>query len=598
MIIQLHPQLVNKIAAGEVVERPASVLKELIENAIDAKASKISVNLQSYGNKLIEIVDNGVGMSKGDAIIACDSHTTSKISTLQDLEDINSMGFRGEALASISAVSQLTLISKPQKDKIGTKIQIDSGKVISKEDTQTNKGTTIAVERLFHNIPARKKFLKSKNTEYKHLLATFFNYALAFPDIHFLLSHNNKTVYNLPSTISDNFNDELLVRINDLFGPRISSNLVEIHYSSPYVQIGGFVGHPSIARSQRSYQLTFLNKRPIADKLISRAVFDAYQGLIPRGRYPIFFLFLKIDPRRIDVNVHPRKTEVRFNNPNQIYQSIKQSAKQALLKFLQKDTQKALREFSKFQETIPTLKKKGRFEIKQVPKTSKRAQIKESIKFTEALLKKDKELPDLTKREANIQITTLPKAFQVFNNYLIIEKENSLLIIDQHAAAERVTFERLTKQIKNKKVDTQKLLIPEIIELNKMEFGILKEYRKDLEKLGLRLAIFGKSAFKVIEIPALIAKTNIKELINNLVADLDQEIAQNKPKSFEELEKHVIETMACHSSIRTGMKLQREEINDLVEKLLKCDNPYSCPHGRPIIWEIEKGEIEKKFKRH
>lgn len=599
MIIKLHPTLVNKIAAGEVVERPASVLKELMENAIDAKATKISANLQDYGNKKIEMVDNGTGMSKDDAIIACDSHTTSKISTLQDLEDINSMGFRGEALASISAVSRLTLISKPQKDKVGTKIQIDSGKVISKEDTPTNKGTTIAVERLFHIIPARKKFLKSKNTEYKHLLVTFFNYALAFPNIHFSLSHNNKTVYNLPSMTADNFNDELLVRINDLFGSKISSNLVEIHYSSPYIQIGGFVGHPSIARSQRSYQLTFLNKRPISDKLISRAVYDAYQSLIPKGKYPIFFLFINLDPRKVDVNVHPRKSEVRFERPDQIYQSVKQAAKGTLLKFLQKDTKNALKEYSKFQKTIPAFKHKVS-KIQKDVKPSKGFQIKDSIKFTEALLKEDKDqkFSKITKEAASFQIPTIPRAFQVFNNYIIIERKDTLLVIDQHAASERVTYESFIKQTEINKIETQRLLIGEIIELNKIEFAILRGYREQLSKLGLKLSIFGKSAFKVEEIPALIAKTNIKELIANIVSELEEETRGKAAQSFEHVKNHIIETMACHSSIRSGMKLHVEEIKDLVEKLLKCNNPYSCPHGRPIIWKIERSELEKKFKRH
>ncbi|MBU0976472.1 MAG: DNA mismatch repair endonuclease MutL [Patescibacteria group bacterium] len=590
MIIQLPPLLINKIAAGEVVERPASVLKELVENSIDAKATNIEVNIEKAGFQLIEVVDNGSGMSKDDAKIACDSHTTSKITTIQDLESILTMGFRGEALASIASVSELTLQSKTDSDRTGISITIENGKKNKPQETSREHGTSVFVKRLFHKIPARRKFLKSETTEFKHMLSTFINYALAYPHIRFSLSHNKKLVYNLPSVSKESFNDELRVRINDLFGTNISSNLVGINYRSPNLHIEGFLGHPRIARAQRSYQLTFLNNRPIADKLTSKAVYDAYQTLIPKNRYPIFFLFLKINPSEVDVNVHPRKTEVRFSNSGQIFNSVKQAANQALLKFIKKDTSEALKEY---RELTQDFRKERHIQLKpskgQFFGSNKGISSSKAIDFTKEILKP---------KNADFKLYTAPRAFQVFGTYIIIEKEEKLLLIDQHAAAERVTYEKLKEQIQKRNIEKQVLLLPETIELSKPEFLAANEHRDQLASLGIRISIFGKSTMKVEEIPALLARSRISDLLKDLIAEISNVDEFSKSQSFEESENHLIATLACHSSIRAGMPLVKDEIDDLVKRLLNCQNPYSCPHGRPIIWEITKNELEEKFERH
>jgi DNA mismatch repair protein MutL len=625
MIIKLHENLINKIAAGEVVERPASVLKELLENAIDAKATKIEVKLEKAGTKLIEVIDNGTGMDREDAKIACDSHTTSKITTIQDLDNIFTMGFRGEALASIGAVSKLTLETKNNKNKIGTKVTVENGKA-RVEDVTKEVGTRVSVERLFHNVPARKKFLKSESTEYKHILVTFINYALAYPNIHFILTHNKKSVYNLPSVAKDNFNAELKVRLNDLLKSRVTDELVEVRYSSPYIKIEGFTAHPKAAKSRKSYQSIFLNNRPIIDKLISKAVYDAYLGLIPKGLYPIFFLFLTIDPSKVDVNVHPRKSEVRFSDGQSIYQAVKQAAKGSLLKFLQNDAKKALDKYPEYkpesvgvQNLEPDRKSVGDPNLRPITQkpidntvraenlsavASAKAdfqpnqkptgqQISSAISFTKEILK-----PESVGMEYIPSNSSLPPAFQLFATYIIIEKGDKIFFIDQHAAAERVTYEKLQKQIKNGRIDTQKLLIPEVVEVNKIEFEALKENRKDLEKLGIRLAIFGKSAFKVEEIPILIAKANVKKLIEDVLSELKNDtVGVENFQPVRDIQDHIIATMACHTSIRAGMKLHQAEIDDLARKLLACENPYSCPHGRPVMWEMPRGELEKKFKR-
>jgi DNA mismatch repair protein MutL len=627
MIIKLHQNLINKIAAGEVVERPASVLKELIENSIDAKATKITVNIEKAGIDLIEVIDNGGGMNREDAKLACQSHTTSKITAIQDLEEIATMGFRGEALASISSVSALTLVTKDGSSSTGTKVTADKKHKIILEEVSTNKGTKITVKRLFHNIPARKKFLKTESTEYKHILVTFINYALSFPGIHFILTHNNKSVYNLPSIAKDSFNEELKIRINDLFGNKIASELVDIHYNAPGLQIFGFVGHPRIARSGRSYQLVFLNNRPINDKLITKAVYDAYHGLIPKNKYPIFFLFLKLDPAKVDINVHPRKSEVRFADTQTIFQAVKQAAKQSLLKFLKKDAEKALEKYpikpveaedlQPSSESVqspalssasnqPSRDRADRQDLASLPTKSKiqkrftptQHQISGAISFTKELLN-----PKIFVGAEDLQPLSR-KAFQLFNTYIVMEKNDKILFIDQHAAAERITYEKLLKQIRNDRIETQQLLLSEVVELNKLEFQSLKENRENLSKLGIKLAIFGKSAFKVEEVPLLLVKSNIKELIADILSELqntdNKAIGTVGVENLQPLEKtqdHLIATMACHSSIRAGMSLKREEISDLVNKLLKCKNPYSCPHGRPIIWELSRNELEKNFKR-
>lgn len=593
MIIRLHQNLINKIAAGEVVERPASVVKELIENSIDAQAKQIDLNIENGGSKLIEVADNGIGMDIEDAKIACMSHTTSKIASVEDLDNINSMGFRGEALASIASVSKFTLQTKSNNEEVGYLLFYKGGKKAKEEEISKNDGTSVRVEDLFYNTPARLKFLKTTNTEYKHILTVFINYALSYPKIHFTLNHNDKLIYNLPEVQKDSFNEELLSRSNDLFGSKLSDNMIPVTYRGPKLEISGIIGHPEMARSTRGKQILFINRRPINDRAISRAIYDAYTGLIPKNKYPVFILFLSLDPRNVDVNVHPRKSEVRFSEPSQIFQSAKTAARQTILKFLRKDTNRALSDYSDFfnhkrdiQDRLPRESLKQSSQLK-APKPT----ISQSLDFTRELLSNDSPQNTIRPKQTG-------RSFQVFNSYIIIEKKDSLLVIDQHAAAERVTYEKLQQEIRNSAVETQKLLIPETIDFDKSRFELLKEKRRELSKFGIDLVIFGKSAFKIDEVPLLIASANVEKLIRDIADYLDSDLDNRKVDSLRDLTEKIISTMACHTSIRAGMKLEREEIENLVKNLLECENPYSCPHGRKIIWEIERKDLEKKFGRH
>lgn len=601
MIIKLHQNLINKIAAGEVVERPASVLKELLENSIDAGAKHITIHLEAAGFHKVEVIDDGVGMSEDDAKIACDSHTTSKIASIEDLEKIESMGFRGEALASIASVSALTLLTKHKDEKVGYKIVVKGGKHLEGKKSAYRGGTAITVKNLFFNVPARKKFLKSQSTEYRHMLSTFFNYALAYPHIHFVLTHNNKIVHNLPSVSGEQFNEELKVRISDLFGRNLSEDLIQLRYGSPIIQMSGFVSHPRSARSTKSYQLQFLNKRPIVDKTISRAVYDAYQGMIPKGKYPIFFAFISINPNIVDVNVHPRKTEVRFENGQEIYRAAFHATKHALEKSLQIETKENLGQFTvrpqQLGQTTSSITHKTASSPKNASKPA-RGEVTDSILFTKELLQ-DSFLAETPEDSADlalpVQISS--RAHQVFKEVIIVEKDDTLLFIDQHAAAERVTYEKLIEQINAKKIETQPLLMPEVIEVSTVEAELLEEYKSKLIKLGITISQFGKNTYKIDEVPVLMAKGNFQNFFKEILGDLLEDDGSSKSKSFETLKEKIIATMACHGSIRAGMKLQPAEIDDLVNKLLKCNNPHSCPHGRPIMWEISKSELERKFKR-
>jgi len=508
------------------------------------------------------------------------------------------MGFRGEALASISAVSELTLVTKHKDEQTGVLIRIKGGKKMEERKIAGNTGTTISADDLFFNVPARKKFLKTESTEYRHLLSTFFNYALSYPHIHFVLSHNRKTVYNLPSVEGENFNEELKPRIFDLFGKGVADDLIPIRYNSPVIQVQGFISHPRAAKSSGTHQLQFLNKRPIVDKTISRAIYDAYQGMIPKGKYPIFFLFLKINPELVDVNVHPRKSEVRFENPQEIYRATFSAAKAALEKGLQIETHECFRQFIPEKPSTSIGKKPPERSFSAYKSGTGRSTtphgISDSILFTKQLLK-GTSLTEPSPTFTSVEIS--PQAHQVFNEIIIVEKEDSLLFLDQHAAAERVTYEKLIDQIGKKKIETQPLLVPEIIDVSSVEHALLAEQKKLFMTLGIAIAPFGKNAFKIDEVPVLMAKSNFQKFFKEIISDLIDDENATSSKSFETVKDKIIATMACHGSIRAGMKLQPAEIDDLVTKLLQCDNPYSCPHGRPIVWEISKSDLERKFKR-
>ena len=600
-IKKLPQNVINQIAAGEVVERPASVLKELVENSIDANATKIVVKLENAGKKLIEVTDNGVGMDKLDARSAFEQHSTSKISKTEDLQSISSLGFRGEALASISSVSKVTLYAKPRESDVpGVKVVTQAEKTTLMEETGAEEGVRISVEDLFGTVPARKKFLKGDPTEFKHITDTFIQLALSRSDIHFELYHNDKLVYILPESL------DLKQRIFDIFKAGISENLTEVTYNSPTVRISGFVGHPSVSQNDSSKQFIFLNKRSIQERIVAKAVSTAFHTLIPREKYPVYFLFITIDPSKVDVNVHPRKQEVKFEDSQQIFISVKQAVESAL----QRDLQSELKEKVGIEQSSSDFPQKPRdfgtshsIEGKKgqnsgfrggnsevLPLKPPPSSISESMKFSQALLEN-------FRNDSEGQEFALNGEFiQIFNTYLLTTKGDKFLIIDQHAAAERISYEKLMEKYeKGEQVEQQKLLTAITVDLKPYQVQLLEENIENFEKFGFEIEEFGGSTFQITAIPAVFKDSDIEGLIEETLEMLAQVVKSSTP--LEELIDKMLTSMACHGSIRAGQKLERSQAQYLISELLKCKEPYSCPHGRPIIWELPRYEIEKKFKR-
>lgn len=589
-ITRLKPEIIAKIAAGEVVERPASVIKELLENSIDAGSSEIAVIINNAGISLIEVRDNGVGMSKQDASLAFAQHSTSKIKNAEDLFKISTLGFRGEALSSIRAVSDVELetYQPGHYTKVMLDTEDDQSVEYQKLPDSTTQGTTIKVSELFKHIPARKKFLRSVATEFKHISDIFIAHAIANPNIHFKLTHNGDQVYNLPKT------DNLSTRIYDILGSKVASNLIQLNSSLPDMTLSGLVGHPSTARSDRKSQFLFINNRPIHSPLISKAVQDAYHSTIPEGKHPIFYLNIKINPAKADINIHPRKLEVKFENTGLLFSNVKRSVSKTIEKTLSQSLKQRLSNFDDRSRGDNRLEDKGakrknlttqKRSASLLDKRPGKETIKRSLQFSQKLLE------DYTNAQDN-SFELINKYQQFFNTYLVIEKDERLLFIDQHAADERIKYEQLQQDIfSNKNIETQRLLVPEIIKLTPANIELIKDNLKVFTQFGLDIDIFSKDSIKINAIPSIFQKLDIENFISEIIEK------QNIQIDDEDAMHEIIASLACHGSIRAGRKMHHEEIEKMINQLFKCKKPYSCPHGRPVIWEISKGKIDKEFKR-
>jgi len=569
----LSKDLINKIAAGEVVERPASVAKELLENAIDAGASEITVNIEDGGLKKIQVIDNGSGMDENDSQMALMQHATSKISTEKDLESIYTLGFRGEALASISSVSNTTIHTFDGSQNPWL-VSIKNEQISVELAPGREKGTTVTVNNIFSNIPARRKFLKSAQTEYKYILNIFSATALANPKVGFKLFKDGRLEFLLKK------NDSLLSRITSTFPSLKNSDLIEILYDSPKIKINGYICHPSKARQDSSMQFTFVNGRYVKDNLISKAVREGFSSTLMNNNYPSYFINIQVDTKSIDVNIHPRKMEVRFDDPASIFNSVKTAVNKSLqnaLKrdFIQKvgcDTDNITRNYSNY---------------------IGRPTVKDGIEFTKNLLSFD-----LNEQSSSVEkpiSSTLNNPFQAFDTYIIFEKEGKLLIVDQHAADERVNYERLQKNFNaGVSFEPLDLLIPIEFQLSKSEISNATTKTEYLKSLGFNFK-FSQSKIIFMAIPQLLKQDFTVQVFSEILQNIEDGIKLKG--TAEKKENKLIATMACHSSIRAGQKLQSQEMQQLIINLFNCDMPYSCPHGRPIIWELSKYELEKNFKR-
>lgn len=693
-IVLLDDLTINKIAAGEVIERPASVVKELVENSIDAGATNINIEIKNGGISYIRITDNGKGIMPDDMEMAFERHATSKIRNASDLETVTSMGFRGEALASIAAISKVEMISKTGENEIGYKVNVQAGKIINKEETGCSKGTIIIITDLFFNTPVRYKFLKKDFTEAGYIEDVITRIALIHPEIAIKLTSSGKTI------IQTSGNGDIKSVVYGIYGKDVADNILEVNYQYEDIKVTGVIGKPVIARSNRGNQIFFVNKRYIKDKTLTSAAEQAFKGLLTIGKYGFLILNIEMSPSKVDVNVHPAKLEVRFQDENTIFKAVYHAIKETLLKGELVPEDKPVE--IKRQETIVT---PGETEIK-----------KESIKFSDLLQKmvskkEEKEVEDPFEYKANPiaeiysnkygvreeeesykiqnkQITeetaeedelskmdthvintqeinerimgkiteldnlkieensknfeemyaktfgNLPKTenkeepkdetkvkteelemtekISMFDNmedktipkykfigiafatYIIIEIDNELYIIDQHAAHERIMYEKIKKNFYSEgEKDSQLMLLPDIINLTHKEMDIAKENIPVFEKAGFMLEQFGENTIKLTGVPNICIDLDTKQLFLETLDEINTVARTAK----QEIEEKFIATLACKSAVKANMVLTKDEVDNLMKQLLVLPNPFTCPHGRPTAIHLTKNDIEKKFSR-
>lgn len=562
----LSEETINKIAAGEVVERPASVVKELVENSIDSGATEVKVEVKASGKSLIRVTDNGAGMDKDDAVLCFQRHATSKINRDSDIYSIGTLGFRGEALPSIASVGKIELITKPEGSVSAYKIRVEGGKLLEAKETGSPKGTVISVSNLFYNTPARKKFLKTNNTELSHIINTMYNYALAYDKIGFSLIHNGEIIFEVFSK------DTLLDRIKLLCGKDVAEGVVGLDFERSGIKVCGYAGMPVITRPNRSSQFIFVNKRPVTDRSISYGIFDAYSTLIPKGRFPVMFLFLEIPPDSLDVNIHPAKKEVRFGNSRLVQDVVKE----AILGVL---GVKADSSSVSMHSGTPSVSFSG-------PSSGQKYSYAPEYKTPDTWIVQET-MAEFEKGENY-------KAFQVLDSYLIVETGNGIIILDQHAMQERILYEKIKNAFNKKSPVSQRLLLPVNVELTPAEQKLISANISFFKELGFNVEDFGGSTIIIDMIPAVLLKVDINGFIKDTLSEIKE---LGKSVSEEKIKESVIKMMACKAAVKQGDKLDILEVRNLVKEWYNSGKPVTCPHGRPCIIEMGVEELNKKFHR-
>ena len=701
-IVLLDDLTINKIAAGEVIERPASVVKEMVENSIDAGAKNIVVEIKNGGISFIKISDDGQGIASDDLEIAFERHATSKIRSADDLDTVKSMGFRGEALASIAAIANVEVVSKTENEQIGYRVVVEAGNILTKEEVGCKKGTTMIVKNLFFNTPVRYKFLKKDFTETGYIEDVITRIALVNPDISIKLINTGKTV------IQTTGNGSLKDVVYSIYGKDIAQSILETSYKYEDIHITGVIGKPEISRSNRTNQIFFVNKRYIKDKALTAATEQAFKGMIPIGKFGFVILNINMDPSKVDVNVHPAKLEVRFEEENKIFQAIYHAIKDTLLKgelientekskddeiipqninnnfnenkttlFGSRRTQEKIANYTEEESNIKTnniiediynqknimqnkstagkpidtsdvlkqlqeMKSKLQDEVKEadekysyenkkedtnvkveekkeenIPETIEEEKI-EKANFNEMYEKTFGKLPisqiegkvekenkinpaDLIKDNISVfeQVKEVKKILYkfigiAFNTYIIIEMDNEMYIIDQHAAHERIMYEKVkTNYYSNASKDSQMLLLPDIITLTHKEMEIAKENIYMFEKAGFNLEEFGENTIKLTGVPTVCLDLDTKELFLETLDEINSVARTAK----QEKEEKFIATVACKAAVKAHMVLDKQEVESLMDKLLQLPNPFTCPHGRPTAIKMTKYDIERKFAR-
>ncbi len=617
----------EKIAAGEIIERPVSVVKELIENSIDAGAQEIRVIVKKSGKNLIHIIDDGTGIPPEEIEIAFERHTSNKIRSIEDLDNLCTLGFRGEALASITAVSQVEIISRTDKDELGVQIFLDGGKITDKNNVSCPRGTNIKVKNLFYNIPARQKFLKTDSTELGHITDIIQRYSLAYPDIHFIYKHNELVILNCPS-------NDLQTTMFHIYGKSSAKFMIPIDYAenNNYFKISGLLGHPQISKKNRNYSTLFINHRYVISDLLFRAIQEAYKGTLMVSKYPFFILNLDLDPSSVDFNIHPKKLYIRFEDEeyiyNKVYNIIKNFVEENFILKEGKFISTELRDYIYKKEDYTKDDTKEDSEKLSISNSRTKRVIKKKEKIEEGSNEEEflidgtvqlqlidnlpedntskKNLPDTFIREKYIIAKDFPKlrlisyTGQLSNNiYVVLEGidqsgEAGLYILDQHAASERIHKEFLINMYDSSKKSKQMLISPLKIDVSPSEKYFLQENLSEIKNLGFNFELFGGNTFVLREIPTIMHKTPKIEIIIEIISDIT---AIGKEKSFSEVKEEIINYLACHKSIRGGDKLSLKDIRNLIINLANCKDSFHCAHGRPTLRFISFKELDKIFKR-
>ncbi len=640
----LDSQEIQKIAAGEVVERPVNVLKELIENSIDAQANQITIYLEDAGKKLIKIIDNGVGMSPEDAKICFAHHATSKITTVSDLNSITTFGFRGEALSSISSVSKILLTTKQENDQLGITLILNQGKIEKENVSSCNTGTEITIEDLFFNVPARKKFLKSRETEYRAIVGLFHAFCFSYTNISFKLYHENKIIYNCPST------NDLINRFGQLYNSEIIRNIIPIDFidknkNSGY-KITGAISTPKYSRYDRNQIFLFVNKRWVKNYKLVQAFIKGYQGMLEVARFPSGVINIFVNPEEVDINIHPKKEEVQFLHPRLIENLITSEIKKALESTFNKNLGKqdinykeldqkekpkwsfsnlGNAEHIKYNNTEDNINSKIKiinpedisnildktFEANsdiKIVQDEKKDQIETRFIAPENVNIKKQE-PNVVDKQNNIiyvdskalecykeEVLDYRLIGQIFKTYIIIENDQGLTLIDQHAAHERIIYEQIKDSLSN--IAKIRLLFPEIIELNSNDISILVQYFDLFDQTGISIEQISINSLVVKEVPIFLKNILVKDIILQSIAYINENHKIGSDKLRNILLEKMHAQISCKSAIKAGDSLQPDAMNNLIKNLYKIENKLTCPHGRPTIHNLTLVEIEKFFKRN
>ena len=606
----LPDNIANQIAAGEVIQRPASAVKELLENAVDAGATEIKLIINDAGKSLVQVIDNGGGMSETDARMSFERHATSKITTIDDLFHIKTMGFRGEALASVAAVAQVELKTKRLEDETGTSIEIENSVVKKQEPVAVTEGTSIAMKNLFFNVPARRNFLKSNAAEMRHIVDEFTRVALSFPQIFFSLTANNQQIFHLEA-------GNLKQRILQLLGNTYTTKLVSVKEETDYMNIYGFVGKPDTAKKTRGDQYFFVNNRFIKSPYLNHAVMNAYQEMITKDAFPMYVLFIDLDPTQVDVNVHPTKQEIKFEDEKIIYAFVQAAVKHALAQFsvtptLDFELDASIQQLSSIQQPFTEEKKsaaaagsifKGFTEKNKAHfiEPTSRSELKHWRDFYESPRSTvDSLQPPAKGVEAketsgtfNLQTSTFntESLIQLHGQFILAQTPAGFILINQQAAHERIIYERLQEAAMGKAVATQRSMFPVTLELTPADTVLLEELMSDLQQLGYMIEPFGKNTFVVQGTPADVSQGNEKQVIDSL---LEQFKHFSNDLKFSKREK-LIRSLAWQQSIKAGRQLSEKEMVGLAEDLFKCRQPNASPNGNPTYLEFKKEQLEKMF---